>query len=253
MLWTGRFLSGSIVLRYSVHIWRLSWQERQINPYRFGGQVGYRRDGANRNYVRARHLDTQRGRWISRDPIGFEGGINLYQYAQNIPSSISDPTGYSPCQCSQKTITDCVGRKLVRQYKAPGVLGKQLQECLAEGGKDYLKDVAKDFAICMAVFFAGDVLSDGIVTVAAGAAVKICLNVAIKSAGKKLLQAELQSCLKAAAITICEDAVDCCNLKPDYLKQNPNYGHVIHVFCDQTVPQMIEIGGSLIPTPKGKK
>ena len=45
-----------------------------ISPYCFGGQVGYRRDGANRNHVRARHLDTQRGRWISRDPIGIDGG-----------------------------------------------------------------------------------------------------------------------------------------------------------------------------------
>ena len=68
-----------------------------INPYRFGGQVGYRRDGANRNYVRARHLDTQRGRWISRDPIGFEGeDWNLYRYAYNSLPFITDPSGFAP-------------------------------------------------------------------------------------------------------------------------------------------------------------
>ena len=65
-----------------------------INPYRFGGQLGYRRDGANRSYVRARHLDTQRGRWISRDPIGFDGRAwNFYGYAGNNPLISRDPSG----------------------------------------------------------------------------------------------------------------------------------------------------------------
>jgi len=65
-----------------------------INPYRFGGQLGYRRDGANRSYVRARHLDTQRGRWISRDPIGLESGdSNLYRYVMNAPVTRVDPSG----------------------------------------------------------------------------------------------------------------------------------------------------------------
>ena len=72
-----------------------------INPYRFGGQLGYRRDGANRNYVRARHLDTQRGRWTSSDPIGFAGGDNnLYRYAGNNSVTFSDSSGLAfstPC------------------------------------------------------------------------------------------------------------------------------------------------------------
>lgn len=65
-----------------------------INPYRFGGQSGYRRDGTNRSYVRARHLDTSRGRWISRDPIGLDGGDrNLYRYVGNCPVNLSDGSG----------------------------------------------------------------------------------------------------------------------------------------------------------------
>jgi RHS repeat-associated protein len=67
------------------------------NPYRFGGQVGYRRDGASRQYVRARHLDTNKGRWVSKDPIGFDAGdSNLYRYVGNQPTSETDPAGLAP-------------------------------------------------------------------------------------------------------------------------------------------------------------
>ncbi len=55
-----------------------------VNPMRFGGQVGYYRDVANRLYVRARHYRTDLGRWMSRDPIGLSGGDwNLYRYVGN--------------------------------------------------------------------------------------------------------------------------------------------------------------------------
>lgn len=65
-----------------------------INPYRFGGQVGYRRDAPSRQYVRARHLDTGEGRWISRDPIGFWGrDWNLARYVRNNPARLMDPSG----------------------------------------------------------------------------------------------------------------------------------------------------------------
>jgi RHS repeat-associated protein len=68
-----------------------------VNPYRFGGQAGYRRDGTNRNYVRARELDTQRGRWVSRDPIGFDSGDeNLYRYVGNDAPNAVDPSGLVP-------------------------------------------------------------------------------------------------------------------------------------------------------------
>jgi RHS repeat-associated protein len=44
-------------------------------------------------YYRARWYDPQMGRFISEDPIGLEGGINLYAYVQNNPLSFRDPTG----------------------------------------------------------------------------------------------------------------------------------------------------------------
>jgi len=82
-----------------------------VNPYRFGGQIGYRRDGANRTYVRARHLDTSRGRWISRDPIGLDSGDwNLYRYASNNPVNNIDPSGRFPFSC--ESCGEKIGRAL---------------------------------------------------------------------------------------------------------------------------------------------
>lgn len=42
--------------------------------------------------------DADTGRYQTRDPIGFEGGINLYSYAAASPSRFTDPTGeFIPC------------------------------------------------------------------------------------------------------------------------------------------------------------
>lgn len=40
--------------------------------------------------------DPQLGRWLSRDPIGEEGGINLYGYVGGQPFKYSDPLGLVP-------------------------------------------------------------------------------------------------------------------------------------------------------------
>ena len=65
-----------------------------VPHYRYGGMWGYYRDISTRLYVEARHLRTDLGRWMSRDPIGFYGGDwNLYRYAGNDPVQRVDPDG----------------------------------------------------------------------------------------------------------------------------------------------------------------
>ena len=44
-------------------------------------------------YYRARYYDPMEGRFISKDPSGFEGGINLWAYVQNNPINRTDPSG----------------------------------------------------------------------------------------------------------------------------------------------------------------
>jgi RHS repeat-associated protein len=43
--------------------------------------------------LRGRYYDAALGRFISRDPAGVSGGLNLYAYAGDDPADFSDPTG----------------------------------------------------------------------------------------------------------------------------------------------------------------
>lgn len=43
-----------------------------------------------------RHYDSTTGRFLSRDPIGFAGGLNLYEYSSNSPVTMTDAWGLNP-------------------------------------------------------------------------------------------------------------------------------------------------------------
>jgi len=47
-------------------------------------------------YMRARYYDSRLGRFLSEDPIGVAGGLNLYAYGWNDPVNIIDPSGLGP-------------------------------------------------------------------------------------------------------------------------------------------------------------
>jgi RHS repeat-associated protein len=69
-------------------------------PLRFQGQ--YYDSETGLHYNRFRYYDPDTGRFVSQNPIGLQGGNNLYQYAAN-PSGWIDPLGLqakSSCQCT---------------------------------------------------------------------------------------------------------------------------------------------------------
>jgi RHS repeat-associated protein len=66
------------------------------NPFTFAGQVGISDDGDGLYYMRARYYDPTIGRFISEDPMGFNGGdVNFYAYVGNNPLGYIDPSGYA--------------------------------------------------------------------------------------------------------------------------------------------------------------
>nr|BFE72691.1 hypothetical protein GCM10020092_059920 [Actinoplanes digitatis] len=58
--------------------------------------TGRERDDFGLSYHRARYYDPELQRFISEDPIGPAGGLNLYAYAGNSPTNATDPSGNNP-------------------------------------------------------------------------------------------------------------------------------------------------------------
>jgi RHS repeat-associated protein len=68
--------------------------------FQFAAKSGYQTEyadatdsGLGIDYLQQRYYDPAAGRFISPDPSGFRGGLNLYTYASNNPIGGVDPTG----------------------------------------------------------------------------------------------------------------------------------------------------------------
>lgn len=86
----------------------LSTPPAQPNQMQYGGRFGYYTDATGLGYVRARYYDPVNGRWVSRDPIGFDGGDwNVYGYVANMPIFALDPSGTASPFCSRPAVCCC--------------------------------------------------------------------------------------------------------------------------------------------------
>jgi RHS repeat-associated protein len=68
------------------------------DPHRYGGKYGHHSNLNAAGFILAgqRWYSPHLRRWISRDPIGYEGDDNLYDYVGQSPTTKVDPDGLSP-------------------------------------------------------------------------------------------------------------------------------------------------------------
>ena len=65
----------------------------ELRAHTFVGGLGQRNEGDGLYYARQRWYDANLARWLSADPIGFSGSLNLYSYVGNNPVRYVDPSG----------------------------------------------------------------------------------------------------------------------------------------------------------------
>ena len=85
---------GDVVNRYAYYPFGTVLKEETVeNPFCYAGRYGVMDEGDGLLYMRARFYDARDGRFLSKDPIGFEGGFNLFAYVENNPVVFTDPFG----------------------------------------------------------------------------------------------------------------------------------------------------------------
>ncbi|KQV41142.1 RHS repeat-associated core domain-containing protein [Massilia sp. Root335] len=93
------------------------------NPIRFQGQ--YFDDETGLHYNRHRYYDPDTARYLTQDPVGLNGGENLYRYAPNSTGWV-DPLGLTTC--TGTPIKNNTARNLL---KARGLTKQQRQEVVS--------------------------------------------------------------------------------------------------------------------------
>jgi RHS repeat-associated protein len=104
--------------------------------YRYTGKE--RDDETGLSHHGARYYLPWLGRWLSADPLGIGGGLNVYRYADNNPVRLVDPSGMAPIETDP---TDVRGHHYVPKdvYKGKG-LPQNVYDFFAGATSGYVND-----------------------------------------------------------------------------------------------------------------
>jgi RHS repeat-associated protein len=89
-------ISGTIHARYDYDPYGRVTLIQGVNlaDFQYAGYYEHQTSGLNLTQYRA--YDPNTGKWINRDPIAENGGVNLYAYCGNDPIAENDPVGLNP-------------------------------------------------------------------------------------------------------------------------------------------------------------
>jgi RHS repeat-associated protein len=114
-----RFMTSSFgILSSSAYSW-----ETLYGDYRWDNE-------SNLYQVRNRFAHPNLGRWLTRDPVGYKAGVNLYAYVENNPVKAVDPTGLAPCTASE--ISTCMSRAAAKGWIYDGCSALVVQLCFIQ-------------------------------------------------------------------------------------------------------------------------
>jgi RHS repeat-associated protein len=93
--------AGTLLARYAFD----PWGRRSVTAGTDATSVGYAgyrwHPSDSLALTLHRGYDADLGRWVSQDPIGMQGGANLFAYAENNPVRFNDPLGLAIWICTR--------------------------------------------------------------------------------------------------------------------------------------------------------
>ncbi|MEX2580445.1 MAG: RHS repeat-associated core domain-containing protein [Verrucomicrobiales bacterium] len=122
--------TGAVKARYDYDPWGRRSKLEGSEDVEFGFTGHFYDEAADLHLTLFRAYDADLGRWLSADPIGEAGGINLYEYAHNDPINFLDPLGLT-CNKYKKQIAEYTSQiEAIKRKRATNQ--KKLQRTLTQ-------------------------------------------------------------------------------------------------------------------------